>query len=183
MLRAKLARDIRRPAALALALTLVGAGPAAAADVRPTGRGVPTMTRGMKIFGDAEARLIEAMRSGDAAALDPLLDPLFEQREQAQPGVPVPREEWLAQAKAAAAHSDGVRQMAVHDHGELIVVSFLWERSAPQSPAFVVDVWKRTGGDDAVLVTRYFSPQAAVVGAGAPAARGKKAPAVVDPKK
>ena len=151
--------------------------PVLAADVAPSGRGIPTMTRGMKIFGDAEARLVDAMKSRDAATLDELVDPLFEQRGQAEPGTPLPREDWVAQAAADAAGSVGVRQMAVHDHGDLAVVSYLWERGGARGNAFVVDVWKRKSPDVWVLVTRYLSRAAAPA-----AGRRAKAPAV-DPKK
>ncbi len=161
-------------------LAACAAGPVAAraADVAATGHGIVTMTRGMRVFGDAETALIAAMKARDTAALDKLVGPTFEQRAPDAPGTPLARDEWVAQAAAAAAKSTGLQQMAVHDYGDLAVVSFLWTRQAPQASAFVVDVWQRGEPDKYVLVTRYFSPL--------PAASGKMkrpAPPAVDTKK
>ena len=169
-----------RGLAAATVLAACAEGPVAAwaAGVAPTGHGIVTMTRGMRMFGDAETALIVAMKSRDTAALDKLVGPTFEQRSQDAPGAPLARDEWVAQAGAAAAKSTGLQQMAVHDYGDLSVVSFLWTRQAPQASAFVVDVWQRGELGQYVLMTRYFSPL--------PAASGKMkrpVPPAVDTKK
>jgi len=170
-------------AALAAAL-LAAAAPAIAADAEaPIVKRIGTMTRGTRIFGDAEEALVAALKAKDAAALDRLVAPDFEQRSQVAPGEPVPREEWIRKAPGEVATSAGVRDMAVHDYGDVQVVSFVWMREPPAASAFVVDVWQRKpgGGDAWQLSTRYLG--------GTPAsakARGAKpapAPSPVDPKR
>jgi hypothetical protein len=164
--------------AAAVASVLAWCAPASAADTPPAGPGVVTMTRGMKIFGDAEAQLVAALKARDTAAVDRLVGPDFEQRSQAAPGTPLPREDWLAQAPAEAARSSAMREMAVHDYGDLAIVSFLWTREPPLPAAFVVDVWQRPSGSEPYqLVTRYMS-----AASGAPARKGTASPPV-DPKR
>jgi hypothetical protein len=168
----------RIAAAPAAAFALLLAGAAAAADTAPSGHGIVTMTRAMKVFSDAETQLVAALKARDTVAVDRLVGPDFEQRSQAAPGTPLPREDWLAQAPAEAARSAGMREMAVHDYGDLAIVSFLWAREQPQAPAFVVDVWQRPSASEPYqLVTRYLGA--------APAAPARKAPASapVDPKR
>jgi ketosteroid isomerase-like protein len=71
--------------------------------------------------------------------------------------------------------------MAVHEYGDLMVVSFLWKIDAPQKAGvaqnvFVVDTWKRNGDNWQVQV-RYASPvgaAAGVPGAVAPAQAPQK---------
>jgi hypothetical protein len=169
-------------AALAAAL-LAAAAPAFAADAEaPIVKRIGTMTRGTKVFGDAEEALVAALKAQDAAALERLVAPDFEQRSQGAPGAPVPREDWIKRGPGDVAHSTGLRDMAVHDYGDIQVVSFVWTREPASSSAFVVDVWQRKpgGGDAWQLSTRYLG--------GAPGSPGKKAspasaPASVDPKR
>lgn len=154
-------------------------GPAQAADIPPTGGRIVTMTRGMKVFGDAEYALIQALASKDKAALDTLVDEMFEQRGGPNPGEGVPRDDWLPKALAEASGNDRITQMAVHDQGEFALVSFLLQRPG-KADAFVVDVWKKQAGSDkAVLAIRYFS--AAAVPARKPGS--KPSAPVVDTKK
>jgi len=77
----------------ALVAALVGAAaPAFAADAEaPIVKRIGTMTRGTKVFGDAEEAIVAALKAKDAAALDRLVAPDFEQRTQGAPGMPVPR--------------------------------------------------------------------------------------------
>jgi hypothetical protein len=171
-----------RPAAV-LALLLASAMAAPAADTPPTGHGIVTMTRGMKVFGDAESQLLAALKAHDTAAIDRLVGPDFEQRSQGAPGTPLPREEWLAQAPAEAARSAGLREMAVHDYGDVTVVSFLWAREQPHAPAFVVDVWQRpSAGEPPQLVTRYLSAAPAAPTRKGPTPQATASPPV-DPKR
>jgi hypothetical protein len=158
----------------AVAIGLAASAATASDDTAPTGRGPGTMTRGVAVFGRAEAALIDALKAGDTAALDRLVAPLFEQRNAEQPGAPVPRAQWLGQAAAQAAASEKLQQLAVHDHGDVVVASYFWQRAEPLGNAFVVDVWKRQPPGEFRLVTRYLSPSTS---ASAPAV----APA--DPKK
>lgn len=111
---------------------------------------VPTVTRLVKLFSELEAGLATKAQSADAEALDMSLDPSFEMRIGAAPGVPVPRAEWIRQARGSANTAPRIDQMAVHDFGDVAVVSFR-ETTNTSSPAvanrprFVVDCWKRDG--------------------------------------
>ena len=169
----------------ALAATVVfAAAPAFAADAEaPIVKRIGTMTRGTKVFGDAEEALVAALKAKDAAALDRLVAPEFEQRTQGAPGTPVPREDWIKQGPTDVARSTGMRDMAVHDYGDVQVVSFVWMREPAQTSAFVVDVWQRKpgGGDAWQLATRYLS----ATPASAPRRKANPAwaPASVDPKR
>jgi hypothetical protein len=172
-------------AALAAALAAaVSCAPAAAADEpAPIVKRIGTMTRGAKVFGDAEEALVAALKSQDAAALDRLVAPDFEQRTQGAPGTPVPRADWIKQGPGEVAHSTGLRDFAVHDYGDINVVSFAWTREPPQATAFVVDVWQRKpgGGDAWQLSTRYLSTVPA--SAARKGAKPASTPSPVDPKR
>ncbi len=79
----------------------------------------------------------------------------------AAPGVPIPRDEWILQARAAPSRPPRIDQMAVHDFGDVAVVSFREfaaqaSRRAPARGRFVVDCWKRAG-DGWKLAVRYVS--------------------------
>jgi hypothetical protein len=72
--------------------------------------------------------------------------------------------------------------MAVHEYGDLMVVSFLWkiasnDATLPKS-VFVVDTWKRTEGNWQVLV-RYAAP----VGEGAGSIPGAAPPSAQSARK
>lgn len=133
----------------------------------PTSR-IPTVTRLVKIFSELEARLATQALSSDASALDQSLDPSFEMRTAAAPGVPVTRDEWISQTRAASAHAPGIAQMAVHDFGDVAIVSFrevVGDAKAARraNQRFIVDCWKRDG-PSWKLAVRYqsdVSPQAA----------------------
>jgi hypothetical protein len=138
-------------------LALAGAvavGPAAA---QPSGRGVPTLTRYVQLFGQLERELAEAQARHDAAALDRLVSGFFELRgNDAQL---VPREDWL-QRKAAAGAT--IEQLAVHETGDQAVASFI-RREASGAATFVVDVWSpQPGGPGETwqLRLRFESPAA-----------------------
>lgn len=173
---------ITRPlAAAAAALSLLAAVPVVQAQ--PSGGRIVTMTRGMKVYGDAETSLIQALSGKDAAALDKLVDPMFEQRGGAEPGTPLPRDEWLKAAQAETKDGDRVSQMAVHDQGELAIVSFLLTHAGGQGDAFVVDVWKRTAPDQVSLLIRYTGAAAMPEAHKAKTSHRKASAPVVDTKK
>lgn len=109
------------------------AGPASAQLAR-----VPTVTRLVKLFRDLELQLL----SGADPA--PLLADDFELRPARQPGVPVPRAEWLAQPASLRGSGGTLEQMAAHDNGPSVTVSFLW-RPEQGTPQFIVDTWVRDG--------------------------------------
>lgn len=146
-----------------LAIAACLALPAFAQPTPQTGR-VPTVTRLVKVFSGLEADLVAQVHSTDAGALDQSLDPSFEMRVGAAPGTPIPRDEWIRQARAASARPPRIDQMAVHDFGEVAVVSFreIPAQAAPARAAsgrFVVDCWKRAG-DGWKLAVRYVSDAA-----------------------
>jgi hypothetical protein len=85
----------------------------------------------------------------------------FELRVGARPGTPTPREEWIQSLLAKPLAPTGIGQMAVHDFGNVAVVSFLETATAagkrdPARDVFVVDIWKRAG-DTWQLAIRYAS--------------------------
>ena len=158
---------------LIIALTLLIAGtaqaqaPAQAQAQAPAGRparAVPTATHTIHIFRALENQWLDAVRERDHDALKKIVAANFEQRSAAAPGTPTPREESISHALQAAPFHSSIEQMAAHDYGELVVVSFLWKLDVPDDSAlaqkvFVVDTWKRSDGDWQV-VARYAAPVA-----------------------
>jgi ketosteroid isomerase-like protein len=120
---------------------------------------IPTVTRTVKIFTELESAISASIQRGDAAALQKALSDDFELRAGAQPGTPTPREEWVRSLLAKPLAPTRIEQMAVHDMGDVAVVSFLETATGKRDPArdiFVVDVWKRAG-DTWRLAIRYAS--------------------------
>ncbi len=144
---------------------------AAAADAQTASGRIPTVTRLVKIFLDREDQILSAQRSHDAATLERVLADDFEMRIGARPGVPIPRAEFLQQVGAQKVGPYTIEQMAVHDLGASMIVSFLLRPGADAAdaqPLFVVDTW--TGGtENPRLRIRYVAPAAAaaIPGAGA----------------
>lgn len=142
-----------------LAATLLGFGiPAAAQDVAASGR-IPTVTRLVKAFLERETALDVAAREGRVAAVDAMLADDFELRVAARPGSPTPRAEWVRRVIAKPGPPRRFEQMAVHDYGDVAVVSFMqaWTARSPGHDIATVDVWKRSG-DDWKLAVRYSGP-------------------------
>jgi hypothetical protein len=124
-----------------------------------TGR-VPTVTRLVRIFLDHEQALLRAQQAGAKSEFDRLLADDFELRSASKPGTPVARAEWLAAIAARPATDWAIEQMAAHDHGAVVVVSFLMRPpvgKAGVAPIFVVDTWAQAG-EDWQLKTRYAAP-------------------------
>jgi len=134
--------------ALIVALTCIASFAFAQAPAR-----VMTLTRTVKQFSELENQLDDALRAHDDAALAKLLAANFELRSGAAPGQPTPRAEWLA---GALPPKPQISQMAVHEYGNVAVVSFA---DAAQH-AFVVDVWNKTD-DHYALSVRYVSAASA----------------------
>ena len=110
------------------------------------------MTRQVAEFSQHERALAEALHNADRATSDHMLMADFELRDSAMPNQPTPRAQWLA-----SAHPDtAAEQMAVHDYGDVAVVSFVNRADKPASAAFVVDVWHKQG-TDWQLAVRYQS--------------------------
>jgi len=158
---------------MVLPIALLAAWIAASAQPQPLPQpgNVPTVTRLVKVFSELERGLVEKVHAKDASALDALLDPSVEMRTGSAPGAPVPRDAWIRDARKSAA-TPRIEQMAVHDFGEVAVVSFreTFAASAAKRRShdrFVVDCWRRDG-DAWKLVVRYLSDASAsgVAGAG-----------------
>jgi ketosteroid isomerase-like protein len=149
----------------------------AAGQAAPRGHGAPLPTRNVLIFSKLENAISDALKRHDADALGRILAEDFEIRSSSVPGVPTARAEALQAWAQTPAFGSAIGQMAVHEYGDLALVSFMWkldqEGQAPQS-FFVVDTWKRAG-DDWKLAVRYAAPAAegaaVVPGAVAPSAQ------------
>ena len=155
---------MRRFAALVAVLTLLaapGATRSFAADEKAAAR-VPTVTRLVKLFSELEATLATTLQH-DSVAAGRMLDPDFELRAGRAPGNPTPREDFLRLSLGKPASGYRIEQMAVHDYGDVAIVSFLQAATASKKPGdrnadvFTVDVWKRSG-DGWLLAVRYAGP-------------------------
>jgi hypothetical protein len=136
----------------------LGAQPAG--DAAP-GR-IPTVTRLVKLFLELENALLTSVHEGVAGDVDKMLADDFEMRVASMPGNPTPRAEWIRQSLSRPASSFRIEQMAVHDFGDVCVVSFLQagiagSRRDTAGDIFTTDVWKRAG-DSWKLAVRYAGP-------------------------
>jgi ketosteroid isomerase-like protein len=136
----------------------------AAEQAAPRGRGAPIPTRNVLTFTKLENAWIDAIRRHDTEALGRIVSEDFEIRSAAAPGVPTARDEALHAWAQLPAFQSSIGQMAVHEYGELMLVSFVWklDEGAGGSPSsqqafFVVDTWKRAGNEWKVAV-RYAAP-------------------------
>lgn len=148
-----------KASALALAccmVTALGGPPAWAAQPVQRTR-VVTTTRLVTWFHGLEYDLVDALRAAPSSRLDSLLASDFEQRDSRSPGVPVPRDAWLADNTVRAPGAVKITDMAVHDRGELAIVSFALQLEGPGQSLFVVDVWRQRAPNNYELVTRYVS--------------------------
>jgi ketosteroid isomerase-like protein len=154
-------------------------GSAMAAGQAPTGgRGGPVPTRNVSIFTKLENAWIDAVQRHDTEALARIVSDDFEIRSAPTPGVPTAREDAMHAWAQLPAQPSAIGQMAVHEYGELMVVSFVWKLgeggAGPSQSFLVVDTWKRAGADWKVAV-RYAAPivegAAAVPGTVAPSAQ------------
>jgi ketosteroid isomerase-like protein len=156
---------------------LMAASTAVWGQAGPTGRGAGTPTRNVTTFTELENAWLGAIQKHDSQALEKLVAPSYELRTGTAPGTPTARAESLKEAMDLPPFESSVNQMAVHEFGELMLVSFLWNIAAPgearlAQSVFVVDTWKRTG-DGWQVVVRYATPldgKSAIPGAVAPSA-------------
>lgn len=126
-----------------------------AADERPTGGRVPTVTRLVKLFTEREAALADAIHAGDAERAQQLLTNDFEMRTGAASGIPIPRVDWLAEMIRSRNPGEAASGMAVHDLNGTAVVSFT--QGGGPNAVFVVDIW-RPVANDWQLAIRYAAP-------------------------
>jgi ketosteroid isomerase-like protein len=135
----------------------------------PRGHGGPVPTRNVLIFSKLENEWLDAVRRHDTEALARIVGEDFEIRSAAAPGVPTARDEALQAWAQLPAQQSTIGQMAVHEYGDVMLVSFMWKLG--EQAFFVVDTWKRAGAEWKVAV-RYAAP----VVAGAAAVPGALAP-------
>src|SRR5437660_12219899 len=109
---------------LALPALFVASSPSVAADERPTGGRVSTVTRLVKLFLEKEASLGAAVRNADATALGSLLTDDFELRAGARAASPIPRADWMRELLHTRDPGGEISRMAVHDFGSIAIASF-----------------------------------------------------------
>ena len=148
---------------IALATVLVAVIPLhpnpAGAQPSGTPARIPTVTRLVKQFFELERTLNEKLAANETAALDTLIDADFEARSAVNPGTPIPRTEWL-RAASGQPERPRIDQMAVHDFGNIAIVSFTQsgrpKAATRDASRMIVDCWKRSG-ERWLLVVRYES--------------------------
>jgi ketosteroid isomerase-like protein len=145
---------------IALSMLAACGGALAAEQATPSGRGaVLTPTRNVLIFTKLENDWFDAIQRHDAQAIRRYVTDDFEIRSSPVPGVPTALADALGQWSRQPATHASIAQMAVHEYGDLMLVSFKWtlvEGDAARS-YFVVDAWKRVGTDWKAAV-RYAAP-------------------------
>jgi len=122
---------------------------------------IPVVTRLVQIYSDYEERLAGAINRRDASQIDRLVANDFELWSANDIGIPTPRADWVAQSLKEPPASISIGQMAVHDYGNIRVVSFAMKRTgvARREPGIaVVDVWMQSG-ENSVLKVRYAAVQ------------------------
>jgi len=141
-----------------VAAVLVGVALAAATLTASGGDApprIPTVTRLVKLFLERESQLDDAVRAGDAAAIERLLADDFELRTAARAGQPIPRADFVRALVNARDPGGEISAMAVHDLGATMIVSYAQGHRG--GPLFVVDVWRNDGGNWKLAI-RYAAP-------------------------
>jgi len=122
---------------------------------------IPVVTRLVQTYSDYEQRLADAINRRDTAEVDRLVAKDFELRSADNIGVPTPRADWIAQLLKEPSASMSIEQMAVHDYGDIRIVSFVMRRVAAarrEHGIAVIDVWMQSG-DSSLLKVRYAAFQ------------------------
>ncbi len=134
---------------------------------RPSGGRIESATRGVVRYESLERAILQAEQNKDQDALRRLVADDFEVRSAESSG-PTPREMWEQRAESENITWFQIRNMAVHEFGDVAVVSFLLDRrgeagkrAVPQT-VFVVDVWRQAEGK---LAVRYVSTPGRPAGA------------------
>jgi hypothetical protein len=105
---------------------------------------IPVVTRLVQIYSEYEQGLADAIIRKDTGEINRLIADDFELRPADNIGIPTPRAEWIAQSFKAPSTSISIGQMAVHDYGNIRIVSFAMKRTAGTRQAHgvaVIDVW------------------------------------------
>ena len=124
---------------------------------------IPVVTRLVQVYAGYEQRLADAINRRDTAEIDRLVTKDFELWPANNIGVPTPRADWIAQSLKEPPASVSIGQMAVHDYGNIRIVSFAMKRTAAagsEHDIAVIDVWMQSG-DSSVLKVRYAAVQTA----------------------
>src|SRR5438045_4342144 len=130
---------IQRIAAIAVGFAMIAiASSTQAADERPTGGRVPTLTRLVKLFTERESALADAIRAGDAQRAQSFLADDFEMRTGATASNPIPRMEWLSEVTSLRDPGEDASQMDVHDLNGVLIVSI--KQGGRANAAFALDV-------------------------------------------
>jgi hypothetical protein len=115
----------------------------------------------VQLYSDYEQRLADAISHNDSKQINQLVADDFEMRPANDIGIPTPRADWISQSLKESPVSISIGQMAVHDYGNIRIVSFLMKRTKPGSPErgfAVVDVWMLSG-ENSILKVRYAALQ------------------------
>ncbi len=132
-----------------------------AQDRAPSGGRTVTPTRTVAKYTALENNLFQAVEDDNRAGVENILAPDFE-AWTAEKNPPTPRADWI-QTFVGNLKSFRIRNMAVHEYGDVSVVSFLLDRTGAvngkaMSPVlFIVDVWRNQGDK---LLVRYASAPA-----------------------
>jgi hypothetical protein len=108
---------------------------------------VPVVTRTVQLFDGLERKL-----ASDPASRGELLADDFEERLCADPGVPIPREDWLQKHSSGNASFHGE---AVHELGDIAIYSAL--STFGNVDESLVDVWKKANSGWKLAI-RYRCP-------------------------
>ena len=115
-------------------------------------------TRSVSRYLDLERALQEGLIGRNAVAVRALLADDFELRTAASPDV-VTADDWLRRELRATTRDYVVRDLAVRELDDMVVVSFLLEPPLLKPPAgtratlFVIDVWRQSTSK---LTSRYI---------------------------
>lgn len=169
-----------KPLPLLFPLMLAACLPASADEPanRNSHRTIPTVTLLVKTFSTLENDLLDAIQAKDKTAINTLVHDSFELRSASEPGRPTPREQFIAQSLKEAPFTSSISQMATHELGDVILVSYQWNTSAGKNTPlaqqmFVVDTWKKVDTQWQLFV-RYAAP----VAVPAKGVTGKRVPGV-----
>jgi len=116
-------------------------------------------TRAVSQYLDLERSLAAALQERRRDAVQAMLDADFELRS-AESLDAVNGADWLASQMRPGAAAMRVRDLAVRDFGDVAVVSFFLDATAPGAPRstlYVVDVWRQA---EHKLAVRYVSQPA-----------------------
>ncbi len=108
---------------------------------------VALLTRPMAEFYHHEGTLSRAFQQGQVQQGEALLAPNFEVRIANDPGNPIPRAQWVHWMLRQHPTENTIDGMAVHDYGNVAIVSFHQHEVTGSSHAardrFIVDVWMK----------------------------------------